>query len=81
MSNTKELRAKVANQFLHTRNVTSMGRSESISNVIALIERRELEAKIDEAQKVYINYIPTGTAVARAVRQRIRRYKKRLEEL
>ena len=47
--------------------------------ILDLIDRKvkeaELQARIDEARKIYTNYIPAGTLVGKAVLKRIKRYK------
>lgn len=55
-------------------------KDEAEAKLDALVQAERLEARIDEAKKIYTNYIPTGTLVGKAVLRRIRRYKAQLQQ-
>ena len=53
--------------------------AEAKRRLLADRKKHELQARIDEARKIYANYIPAGTLVGKAVLKRIKRYKQELE--
>lgn len=47
----------------------------------ATIKAKLVEARIDEARKIYTNYIPAGTLIGKAVLKRIKQYKAEFQGL
>ena len=56
------------------------GKSKAKQALIAWKDQAVVRARIDEAEKIYTNYIPTGTLVGKAVRRRINKYKKAISD-